>query len=539
MTGSEKTLRPLPLGSVSFETLREASEIYVDKTDRVAKLAAVRRKLFISRPRRFGKSLLLTTFKSLFQNGLKHFQGLAIESQWQDKTYPVVHLDFSRLKSFESEAMFRREVESRIAQAYQTLGFSYDPASFIQFFDQLEGWLMQRPPMSYVLLVDEYDAPLTEHLDDVEVFRKIRRVLASFYAVVKTTEGSLRFFFMTGITKFNQTGLFSELNITDDYSYVSEYSTLLGYTEDEIRQYFGEYVNRAADVMGISADAVMNGMRLNYDGYCFDSDARQHVYNPWSVLHFLELPSAGFENYWIKSGGLTSGLFKYFKTRELRRPEDFEREKRLSKAVLEASASEDNISDVAFLTQTGYLTIKRRELDDYYVGYPNDEVTVSMANLYTEQLLGGNSLSGIGVGDVRQVLAEGSLGEVVAEFNKFLLSLSYLQHPVRDESTCRGFLQAFLKGARLAVQVESHNALGRSDLEVDAGRRHWVFEIKFLPEERKATEAAVDACLKLAEKQIRERCYGQQQPCEELCLAVVVYSARQRQLVGWRQVQKR
>ncbi len=109
----------------------------------------------------------LSTFKSLFQNGLDHFRGLAIESLWQDKkTYPVVHLSFSRLKRFESETSFQREVESRIAQAYRALGFVYDPTSFIRFFDQLEGWLLRQPPMAYVLLIDDYDAPLTAHLDD-------------------------------------------------------------------------------------------------------------------------------------------------------------------------------------------------------------------------------------------------------------------------------------------------------------------------------------------------------------------------------------
>lgn len=289
MTNSELFLKPLPLGSASFETIRAAAEVYVDKTALVAQLAACRRKLFMARPQRFGKSLLLSTFKSLFQNGLDHFRGLAIESLWQDKkTYPVVHLSFSRLKRFESETSFQREVESRIAQAYRALGFVYDPTSFIRFFDQLEGWLLRQPPMAYVFLIDDYDAPLTAHLDDAVVLQKIRRVLASFYAVIKTTEG-------------------------------------------------------------------------------------RSVFNPSSVVRFLERPAAGFENYWRQSGGLASGLFKYFQASGRCRSWALDQGRWLSRAVLEASASEDGLSEEALMTQAGCLTIKRRQFDDYFVECPNDE----------------------------------------------------------------------------------------------------------------------------------------------------------------------
>ena len=167
------------------------------------------------------------------------------------------------------------------------LGFRYDPTSYIGFFDQLEGWLRTLAPSSYVLLVDEYDTPLTAQLNDLETFKCVQRILGQFYSVIKTTEGKLRFLFVTGITKFSQVGIFSELNITDDFSFVSEYSALLGYEEDEIDRYFSGYVKRAARELSVSENDVRERLRLNYDGYCFDADAVKHVYNPWSVLHFF------------------------------------------------------------------------------------------------------------------------------------------------------------------------------------------------------------------------------------------------------------
>lgn len=539
MSEIAENLAPLPLGSVSFATLRAAGEIYVDKTDRVAQLASVRRKLFMARPRRFGKSLLLTTFKSLFQDGLRDFAGLKIASSWHDKTYPVVHLDFSKFKDFSSEGEFRRAIERHLAARYGVIGFRYDPDAFCDIYEQLQIWLEAQPPSFYVLLIDEYDAPLSEHLDDPEVFRKIRRILSSFYATVKTTEGSLRFLFMTGITKYSQTGIFSELNITDDRSLSADYATLFGYTESEIRDSFGGYLRRAARVLSDdtkqwTVDEVLGEMRRNYDGYCFDGTLKEHVYNPWSVMKFLDAPKAGFDNYWIKSGGLTTGLVKYFRTHELRNPEDFQVEKRLPKAVLEASTTEESISEVALLTQMGYLTLKRSEAGDFYVGYPNEEVASAMAALYSEHLLGGGSLSKAGAGGIGQLLAAGAAEAVVADFNKLFASLDYLRYPVRDEYTCRGYLFAMLKGAQLQVGIEVHNAFGRSDLELDAGRCHWVFELKFLRKTK--NPAAASRLLAEAVEQVGAKHYGEQSANAEVIRVALVFAEESRQFVLWQSV---
>ena len=245
-------LKELPLGTSIFETLRATDELYVDKTDRIYQLARRRSKCFLARPRRFGKSLLISTFESLFQYGLRDFQGLAIEPLWKDKTYPVARLDFSRLTTFRSYEEFKERFQSFLQSAFIPLGFVYRrELDSLQFLDQLGLWIASLPPNSLVVLIDEYDAPLTAHLEDREKFEAVRDCLQPFYALLKEYEGRLRFFFMTGITKFSNTSVFSAFNNLRDISLDPEYGTLLGYTEEEMRAVFLPYVdNRTLLVCG-------------------------------------------------------------------------------------------------------------------------------------------------------------------------------------------------------------------------------------------------------------------------------------------------
>lgn len=243
-------------------------------------------------------------------------------------------------------------------------------------YEQLQIWLESQPPSFYVLLIDDYDAPWSEHWEDPEVSRKIRRILTPFYATVKTTEGSLRFLFMTGVTKFRQSGVFSALNITEDLSLSANVATLLGFTEAEIRASFGGYLQRAARVLSSgpkqwTVDDVMVEMHRHCGGYCFDRTLQEYVYNPGTVVKFLEAPEAGF-NHDRSSGDLTTGLVQFVQTSGLTHSDAFQGEKRLPQALLEGLTTEEAISGVLLLTQMGYLTLKRREAGDFYVDCPNE-----------------------------------------------------------------------------------------------------------------------------------------------------------------------
>ena len=526
----EKELQPLPTGTSDFVALRDAGQIYVDKTEQIYRLASLRQKFFLTRPRRFGKSLLVSTFASLFRDGLKYFSGLAIEKLWKDSTYNVIEIDFSKVKGFFDYDDFTTQVRSVVAGAFAQGGFVLDENKKSEWIAQISNWMSSQPVNSVVLLIDEYDAPHTACLENKELFNKVRALLSSFYAIVKSNDACLRFVFMTGITKFNQTGIFSELNNFTDLSLSPHYGTFLGYSEDDIRRYFAGYLTRAAQELCLSEEEVLNRMRDNYDGYCFDQKVSTHVYAPWSVMKFLEAPDLGFSNYWMKSGGTLTLLEKYLHSHALKSPAEYGELHGIRSDVLDSASDFDSISDLALLTQAGYLTIKRSQGRTFFVGYPNFEVADSMASLYTNMLLRNETLETVGAGGLESALKTANIPEVFQSANKAFAALDYQQYPIINEKYCQAFLQVFIFGANYDVTAEKHTAFGRSDLEFDADKYHWVIELKF---QRKKENA--EALLSEAVDQIRDRNYGSTSS-KELVRVAAVFSEEKRAFVCWQEV---
>ena len=528
-------LKPLPLGTSDFAALRSDGQIYVDKTALIYEIASKRQKFFLSRPRRFGKSLLISTFESLFKYGLRDFKGLAIEKLWKDAgTYQVVRLDFSGIKSFVSVEDFSVKLTSLLAGSFMPLGFSYEENTAVNLMDQLSNWLKTLPPNSLVLLIDEYDAPLTACLSNADLFEKIRDELSNFYAIIKSNDAAIRFFFMTGITKFSKTSIFSELNMLTILTMDPMFGTLLGYTEEELKYYFKGYLDRACEVLNCSEEDLLFQLQTNYDGFCFDEDASTHVYAPWSTLNFLNRPSRGFQNYWYESAGNPTALQQYLKSHSLREPQDYFKPKFVSIPVLQATATDTvHIDDLVLLTQAGYLTIKEVGTDSFLVGYPNKEVADSLAWLYRDRLLSSRSVDQLGAMHLRLDLLQGNTDSVIRQINKLFLATDYKKYPVTDETTCRNYMQLFLTlGAYVRTYTELHNALGRSDLEVETADLHWVFEIKFL---KKESDREGERLLDEAVDQIRERHYGEADLSgKKLIRVAVVFSEKERQFVRWK-----
>ena len=458
-------LKPLPLGTSDFAALRSDGQIYVDKTALIYEIASKRQKFFLSRPRRFGKSLLISTFESLFKYGLRDFKGLAIEKLWKDAgTYQVVRLDFSGIKSFVSVEDFSVKLTSLLAGSFMPLGFSYEEITAVNLMDQLSNWLKTLSPNSLVLLIDEYDAPLTGCLSKPQLFEDARKELSEFSARIKSNDGAVRFFFMTGITKFNKTSIFSELNNFSDLTLDVDYGTLLGYTHNEVEQYFGAYLDRASELLNKPRKEHLSELTNHYDGFCFERSATQHVFSPWSLLKFLSSPRNGLIDYWFESGGRPSALLEYLKSHSLRTPEEYGREKSLALSTLTASSDSKAISDLALLTQAGYLTLKRISGSTAYVGYPNKEVRTAMAQLYTEQLLAGLTIEQAGGENIPLILATENAQSVFHLLNRLFASIDYRGYPAKDESSVRAFVQILFTGSGLEPRVEVHNHKGRSDL---------------------------------------------------------------------------
>ena len=521
-------IRPLPLGRSTFATLRAEGAIYVDKTEMIFNLCRYGSKVFLSRPRRFGKSLLVSTFESLFKNGLRDFAGLAIEKLWTDKTYNVVRLDFSEIQDFKSIEDFEYQFLSYVAGAFQdAAGYGGD-----RDLIELSRWLSKQPSNSIVLLVDEYDAPLAACLDQPNVFASVQRLMNQFFLKLKAQEGCLRFFFMTGVTKFANTGIFSGFNNIDDISLSSTYGTLLGYTEDEIRQCFAGYITRAAQALHCSEAEVMSELQAHYNGFCFDRKAATRVYCPWSVLKFFNAPDQGYINYWYKSGAKPSALMHYLRVHALETPSRYNEMRGMSLDDLDTSLALPELTLDMLLVQSGYLTIKKLLIPDYVeIGYPNQEVAMSMAQLYADELLRDANRIAIGVTAIRTALAEGSLDEVVNLFNRVFNAIDYQNYPIENEAACRAIFQVLLIGAAMMPNVEVHSALGRSDLEVDAQKRRWVFEIKYA-----RTDAEASKLLAEGLTQTEARRYGETVNVlseEKLVRAVLVFSGHQRRFVQW------
>lgn len=534
-------LQKLPLATTDFDALRSAGEIYVDKTVLIAQLIEDRRKFVITRPRRFGKTLLVSVFKTLFSRGLKDYGGLAIEKSglWHDKTYPVVHLDFSRLKEFLSVKDFRWGVQSKIGRGFLPLGFRYDPTRYIGFFDQWEDWLRTLAPSSYVLLVDECDTPLTAQLNDLETFKCVRSVLGQFYSVLKATESQLRFLFIAGITQFRPTDdIFSESAVADDVTFESEYSTLLGFEGDEINRYFSEYVRRAARVLSLSESDITERLLQYYGGYCFDARAIGKVCNPWSVLHFLDRPQDGFDNYWTATGGQSALQRLAVSDPLLTDPAHCLSLKYIGRRSLQVSQDDEAMADAALLTQSGYLTVKDVQGGDFCVGFPNKEVASAFGKFCTEKWLGGESLNGIGAGDVAAVLGAGNPVKAVEVFNRLFSVLDGRRYPLHDESACRGCLQALLTGADGCSKMDVYRPRGRSDLEVFVGRKHWVFEFEYSPDNGTSFEATAERFLDDAADRLRHRwcAEGSFSGDEELIRVAAVFSEAKGGLVRWQRV---
>ena len=305
-----------------------------------------------------------------------------------------------------------------------------------------------------------------------------------------------------------------------------------GYTEEEIKHYFSEYLSKVAQALSMTKEGVMDNLRRNYNGFCFDEEAATSVYCPWSVLNLFNRPKKGFQNYWYTSGGQPTVLMRYLSNHALSEPISYSENKMIRLSDLNASRQYEEINLDVLLTQAGYLTIRSVMKNGYVVlGYPNQEVATSMAQLYSDELLKGKPLEQPKEPLISDILSNGNTQEVVEAFNRAVSAIDYHRYPITDESSCRAYLQVLLIGAAMLPHVEVHNALGRSDMEVQTGNRLWVFEFKYAKDDSK-----VDTLLNEGVKQMETLRYGEQHPTQEIKRVALVFSGTKRMFVAWKQV---
>ncbi|MDR1610923.1 MAG: ATP-binding protein [Candidatus Symbiothrix sp.] len=369
-------MKKLPIGIQSFEKLRSGDFLYVDKTENIYNMVTNGKIYFLSRPRRFGKSLLISTMEELFKGNKKLFEGLFIYDRWNwEEQYPVVRIDWTQIKHGTPEEMERSMVPflKRMATGYGIQLFS-EYAS--DCFGELIQTLYANTGKQVVVLIDEYDVPILDSIGkNIEEINKIREFLKDFYRMLKATDYCLKFTFLTGVSKFSRVSIFSVLNSPNDITLDERYATVCGYTQEELEYYFSNRILDTANYQNLTREELLKFIKDWYDGYSWDG--KSAVYNPYSTLYFFDKHT--FDNYWFSSG-TPSFLVELIKKRNDLSPV-------LSPVTMTSTAynswDPDSIGAVPLLFQTGYLTVKKMELDYervplYTLASPNKEVNISM-----------------------------------------------------------------------------------------------------------------------------------------------------------------
>ena len=373
-------MQTLPIGVQDFVQLRQDNLLYVDKTAKLLELVENGRRYFLSRPRRFGKSLTISTLGAMFSGRAELFKGLAAE-EWVSrqalKPSPVLRFDMSVIASHASNEV-KQSLKEIIGQKADDFAIEIRSQTLAGMFtDLIRG--ISRVHGAVVVLIVEYDKPVLDNIDNVSKANEIREVLRSLYTTLKGCDEYLRFVLITGISKFSKAGVFSAMNNLEDISMDEQFGDIVGYTQEELEAYFSEWIEHASGRMSITPDELLSGFKNYYDGFSFDGHRR--LYNPFSVMQALK--KCTLKNYWYISGSPTF-IVKYMKEHSILDPDEY-RHIEVSSDFADSHAIESSTPE-SFLYQSGYLTIEKIERDSLTLDYPNEEVKKSLVRMYLDEI---------------------------------------------------------------------------------------------------------------------------------------------------------
>ena len=380
-------MRPIATDTHDFPSIRKDGKIYVDKTEFVHRMVsdANTRLYFISRPRRFGKSLTLSVLKALFAGRRELFDGLYLgRTDWKWEKYPVIHFEFNDVDASSVEE-FEKSFAEHVRERLEAAGYAYDGTKTVafNFGNAIESLSAANGGKGVVILIDEYDAPVGHCLDDVAKAEAVRDRLSAVYSQMKNRTGDIRFLLMAGVSKFTRLSVFSALNNIVDVSQNDEYATMFGYTEDELSANFEEHLRAHAEKMGRSYDEYRAEMKKWYNGFRFAKNDKTTVYNPISVaLTLFRKEPGGFSATWATTGR-PSMLMNYLKREDMLKI-DPEKVRGVSEAEFDV-AELRNLRPVPMLFQSGYLTVKDYAplTRSYTLGVPDEEVREDLCTLMT------------------------------------------------------------------------------------------------------------------------------------------------------------
>ena len=492
-------MKPIATDTNDFPRLRRENCIYVDKTEYVHRLVSQpgSRLFFMSRPRRFGKSLTLSVLKALFSGRRELFDGLFIaeKTDWNwNEAYPIIHFEFNDVTTTSVED-FEESFAIHVQERLENAGYSYDKAlpPPENFGKAIESLSAKNGGKGVVILIDEYDAPVGHSLGDIDMAEKIRDRMSALYSRMKNRTGDIRFLLMTGISKFTRLSVFSALSNLVDVTQDKEYATMFGYTEEELTANFEEHLREHAKIMGKTYEDYRAEMKRWYNGFRFSPDIETTVYNPISIALTLRAKSpSGFKATWATTGR-PSMLMNYLKREDMLRI-DPEATQKVREAAFDVAELRD-LQPIAMLYQSGYLTIKDYQSGRYVLGVPDEEVRQDLCMLMT------------GVAANRSMAWASRLGDhlLEAEWDDFFEGLQSLYAAMVYGSTerrvhensygrCLSFL---LASCGFDFKMEDVQSNGRADVVAKHPAMVCIFELK------------VDEPVDKAFTQIREKKYAE------------------------------
>ena len=518
----------------SFIDFTLENYIYVDKTEYIPKLVKLKR-VFISRPRRFGKSLTLDTIATLFETGVEpYFKGTWIYDKWTEPTYPVFRLSFLNLDN-SSMDLFKKQLNSKITEFANKISVKgyvekTEPEdSILSLLEKLEEETRQ-----IVILIDEYDYQLTSNINNDELYKQFQQKIKRIYANIKD-KFAIKFLGITGVTRLKDVESFSVGSDIRDITNSSAYSQMIGFTRDEIKKFYIDYLKSAAsyenncsvdEVTDTQLESLLDRLAQNYDGYCFDEDYEKKVFCTWSVNTFLQSvvdkKKVQFGEYWYDNGGLPSILANYLQTHKLNALDYIDEDKTINIKVndFKNPTSLTSINQNVLMCQTGYLTLRSPVYSKGFMtlGIPNSEVYNALFSLMALNIFDDTKLLSVN----EQILTQSKdAGEILGLFNTVLNTVSYDNYPISSEAVVQQLLYMYLKGICNSVTAEQHSSKGRADLVIESDNRRIVFEFKYAENE---TEAK--AKLSEAVEQIKTRDYGNILPKKnELLRIATVFNA--------------
>lgn len=488
-------LKLYPVGIQTFERIRKENKLYIDKTEYVYRMThSGGCYFFLSRPRRFGKSLLVSTFESYFSGKKELFEGLAIEKleqEWME--YPVLHFDMSGGKHMEKEQL-EDYLSNRLEAEERKWGITHTKRGANDRLTELITTAYEISGKQVVVLIDEYDAPMLDVAHDKETLDVLRNVMRNFFSPLKMCEPMLRFVFLTGITKFSQVSIFSELNNIKNISLDDEYAGVCGITKEELLTQMSEDIDMLAEAQGMTREKTIAKLKENYDGYHF-SPASPDVFNPYSLLNCFD--DKNFGAYWFSSGTPTYLINMLRKFKVL--PAKIGRSLARSSAF---DAPTENLKTITpLLYQSGYITIKGYDKMSqlFTLDLPNKEIKVGLfESLLPYYLEGMYAEEGdVAIAQMSVLIRQGDMDGALRLFQEFLGTVPYCNNTNYEGYYQQVLFIIFTLLTHFVVDVEVHTPNGRVDVVMETEDTLYLIELKL----NKSAQSAM--------QQINLKQYGQ------------------------------